>query len=138
MRLVTTPPFALPTQQIEPRLTFPAMRFDRRLYPRVPREGTAMAAFYDDDGAVALTRVELVDASLTGLGLRSTMPIPVGARVSVYFQNIPLAHSTGRVVRCDVDTTTSPARAEASDDAESDTTTYRLGLALDTTPQTAA
>lgn len=74
--------------------------FERRSGERVGLNGGAMAAFYDEDGAIGLTRVELVDTSGAGIGMRCPVRIEPGVRFSLYSGSIPLAHQSGTVVRC--------------------------------------
>lgn len=59
-----------------------------------------MAAFFDDDGALSLTRVELTDESRAGLGLLCPVEVPRGTRFSLYASGAPLPHTTGIVARC--------------------------------------
>lgn len=75
-------------------------KIDRRTGERLPRSGSAMAAFFDDDGALSLTRVELADESLAGLGLVCPVEVPRGTRFSLYSTGTPLPHTTGIVARC--------------------------------------
>ena len=89
-------------------------RFERRAGGRMPGDGEAMAAFYDEDGALSLTRVTLVDSSRNGLGLVCPVEVEPGARFCLYSRNTPLPHSTGVVVRC---------RPEGED--------WRVGLSCD-------
>ena len=74
--------------------------FERRAGERVDLSGGAMAAFYDEDGAFGLTRVELVDTSGAGIGMRCPVQVAPGVRFSLYSGSIPLPHQTGIVVRC--------------------------------------
>ena len=76
------------------------LRLERRDGEREPREGWAMAAFYDEDGALSLTQVELVDASGAGLGLWCPVEVEPGARFCLYSGATRLPHTTGVVARC--------------------------------------
>lgn len=76
------------------------LKLDRRTAEREPRTGFAMAAFFDDDGALSLTRVELVDVSDGGLGLVCPVEVSPGVRFSLYSNATVLPHSTGIVARC--------------------------------------
>jgi hypothetical protein len=118
------------------------LSFERRAWERVARVGGAMAAFYDEDGAVCLTRVELVDASVSGLGLRCPMAIAPGTRFSLFAGGLPLPHVSGVVVRCEVesaqwcpadrDTLESERRMRiGADDPEGDGVAFRVGLRCD-------
>ncbi len=78
-------------------------RFERRAEGREAVSGEAMAAFYDEDGALSLTRVKLVDESVHGMGLKSPVQVEAGVRFSLYAKGGRLAHSTGVVARCDAD-----------------------------------
>ena len=76
------------------------LKLDRRSWARSPRSGSAMAAFFDEEGALSLTRVELTDESQGGLGLICPVEVPRGTRFSLYAGNIALPHTTGIVARC--------------------------------------
>lgn len=76
-------------------------RFERRAEGREAVGGEAMAAFYDEDGALSLTRVELVDESVHGMGLRSPVRVEAGVRFSLHAHGRRLAHTTGMVARCE-------------------------------------
>jgi hypothetical protein len=83
-----------------------------------------MAAFYDAEGAICLTRVDLRDSSATGLGVVSPLEIQAGSRVCLYSSDVASAHGphfSATVVRCD------RAIAPESDDD----TSYVLGLRRD-------
>ncbi len=74
-------------------------KLNRRTSERKSRAGAAMAAFFDEDGALSLTRVELVDVSDGGLGLVCPVDVPRGVRFSLYWgSSVP--HTTGVVARC--------------------------------------
>lgn len=76
-------------------------RFERRVEGREAVTGEAMAAFYDEDGALSLTRVRLLDESVHGLGLECPVPVEPGVRFSLHARGRVLAHTTGVVARCD-------------------------------------
>jgi hypothetical protein len=78
-------------------------RFERRAEGRRSAPGEAMAAFFDEDGALSLTRVRLVDFSEHGVGLVCPVEVEAGARFCLYSDLAPLPHTTGFVVRCDPD-----------------------------------
>lgn len=84
-------------------LDLAALRLERRSGERRAQPGAAMAAFFDEDGALSLTRVELMDSSPGGLGLRCPVEIEPGVRFSLYSGSIPLPHTTGVVARCEPD-----------------------------------
>lgn len=105
----------------------PGLRFDRRAFPRTPVQGWAMAAFYDEDGAICLTRVELIDSGPTGMGLRCEDTVPIGTRVCVYHRGLPVPHRTGIVVHRIVE-----HRDESGDDAEARGVCVRLGVRCET------
>jgi hypothetical protein len=75
-------------------------RFERRVEGRQESSGEAMAAFYDEDGALSLTRVTLVDESVHGLGLVSPVAVEPGVRFGLHARGRVLAHTTGVVARC--------------------------------------
>jgi hypothetical protein len=75
-------------------------RFERRAEGRTTIEGSAMAAFYDEDGALSLTHVRLLDQSEHGLGLISPVRVEPGASFSLHARGRSLPHTTGTVARC--------------------------------------
>jgi hypothetical protein len=77
-----------------------SIKMERRGGERRRLSGGAMAAFFDEDGALSLTRVEVVDASDGGLGLVCPVQVGAGVRFCLYSGTIPLPHSTGTVARC--------------------------------------
>lgn len=100
---------------------------ERRAFGREREFGSAMAAFYDEQGAICLTRVDLSDSSATGIGVRSPMPIEPGARVCLYSNDVARAHGphlSATVVRCERDV----RPGEGSDEDESE---FCLGLRRD-------
>lgn len=76
------------------------LKLDRRASSRTARRDSAMAAFFDDDGALSLTRVEVTDESRGGLGLVCPVEVPKGTRFSLYTTGCQLPHTTGVVARC--------------------------------------
>ena len=76
-----------------------AFKLDRRTSERKARAGAAMAAFFDEDGALSLTRVELIDVSDGGLGLVCPVDVAPGVRFSLYWGG-SVPHTTGVVARC--------------------------------------
>lgn len=87
-----------PVRSGRPMVDLESLRLERRGGVRRPRTGTAMAAFYDEDGALSLTRVDLVDESDGGLGVRSPVEVGAGVRVCLYLGTLP--HWGGTVARC--------------------------------------
>lgn len=89
-------------QLAAPRL-HDAFRFDRRGLRRVAETGSAMAAFYDEDGAISLTRVDLVDSTPRGFGIVSPVEVERGVRVCLYSGAWPMPHRSGIVTRCEAE-----------------------------------
>jgi hypothetical protein len=81
----------------------PTLEHDRRRVPRRPMNGGAMAVFSTGIGAGTLVRADLVDASWTGIGLRSPIAVEPGACVSLIPDDPMWPRQTGIVVRCDAD-----------------------------------
>lgn len=79
------------------------LRFDRerRGMPRRPVKGHAMGVFSSAPSTTKLMRVELVDASWTGIGVRSSEPLEVGTSVSLTPEDAMWPRQTGIVVRCE-------------------------------------
>jgi hypothetical protein len=74
---------------------------ERRKLPRRTVSGNAMAVFANERGAGTLARVELVDASWTGMGLKTTSPVEPGTSVSVIPEHAMSPRQVGIVVRCE-------------------------------------
>jgi hypothetical protein len=74
--------------------------FDRRRHPRSPSEGTLMAAFVCDRAGITLARVERLDTSRHGAGLRCPLEIEPGTRFSLQREGSPLSNDRGVVARC--------------------------------------
>jgi hypothetical protein len=74
---------------------------ERRRVPRRVVSGGAMAIFSEGPGPGRLTRVELVDASWTGLGMRSPMKIDAGSTVSIIPEHAMSPRQVGVVMRCE-------------------------------------
>ncbi len=74
---------------------------DRRKVPRREVKGGAMAVFSSGRGAGTLARVELLDASWTGLGVVSPMEVEPGTAVSVIPEHAMSPRQIGIVVRCE-------------------------------------
>jgi hypothetical protein len=81
----------------------PTFRFDRRRVPRRPMNGAAMAIFSGGVGAGTLARVELIDASWTGIGVMSDAPVEIGASCSLTPESPMWPRQIGIVVRCERD-----------------------------------
>src|SRR4051812_42350852 len=79
------------------------LRFDRRKLPRRPINGHAMAVFTEGKNAGRLLRVELVDASWTGIGVRTAEPVGVGASCSLTPEDSMWPRQVGIVLRCEKD-----------------------------------
>jgi hypothetical protein len=74
---------------------------ERRKLPRRTVSGHAMAVFASGRGAGTLSRVQLVDASWTGMGLKTTTPVEPGTSVSVIPEHAMSPRQVGIVVRCE-------------------------------------
>jgi hypothetical protein len=74
---------------------------ERRKLPRRSVSGHAMAVFANGRGAGTLTRVELIDASWTGMGLKTNTPVEPGTSVSVIPEHAMSPRQVGIVVRCE-------------------------------------
>lgn len=89
-----------PDRSSRPYIDVESLKFERRGEVRRPQSGFAMAAFFDEDGALSLTRVELLDASEGGLGLLCPVEIEPGVRFCLYSGTMALPHRSGTVARC--------------------------------------
>lgn len=76
---------------------------ERRKTPRRVMNGGAMAVFSTGIGAGTLVRVEVLDASWTGIGLRCPVEVAPGASVSIVPDDALWPRQTGIVVRCEPD-----------------------------------
>lgn len=99
--------FAAETATTEPASTDSAaadtfkLPSERRKLPRRAVSGHAMAVFANGRGAGTLTRVELVDASWTGMGLKTSAPVEPGTSVSIIPEHAMSPRQIGIVVRCE-------------------------------------
>ena len=74
------------------------LRFEQRQSPREAARGRLTASFSDPSGQHVLTRVELADASDTGLGVYAPLPAQVGSTIALH--DGPRAIYAGTVARC--------------------------------------
>ncbi|MFN5946244.1 MAG: hypothetical protein ACK5ZG_11595 [Phycisphaerae bacterium] len=77
------------------------LQHERRKVPRREIKGGAMAVFSSGRGAGTLARVELLDASWTGLGVVSPIEVEPGTAVSVIPEHAMSPRQIGIVVRCE-------------------------------------
>lgn len=87
-------------------------RFERRCEDREPAKG-ALAASYCGEGRVGITRLEVMDRSASGMGVRSRVRIEPGMIVTICPEGSTIPWLAGRAVRCE---------AEGDD--------YRVGIAF--------
>ena len=76
------------------------MRLDRRGALRLPACGEMVATFRGADGRIGLTRVEMIDASDGGLGLRSPVAIEPGMSVTLRDARTRQPWTDAACVRC--------------------------------------
>ncbi len=77
-----------------------SFKFDRRNSPRTRASGLAMGTFAKPDGQTALVRVELIDASRSGVGVRSPKPVAIGTVFSLFPDDAFAPSVRGIVARC--------------------------------------
>lgn len=87
-----------PAQEDSPSLRIAS---ERRRIPRREIKGGAMAVFASGRGAGTLTRVELIDASWNGMGIKSPILVEPGTSVSVIPEHAMSPRQVGIVVRCE-------------------------------------
>ena len=75
---------------------------DRRKLPRRPIKGHAMAVFSTGPTSTKIARVELVDASWKGIGIKAGEPIDLGTSVSLTPEDVMWPRQIGVVVRCEM------------------------------------
>lgn len=92
-----------PKNQTDENQDSPNLRIasERRRIPRREVNGGAMAVFASGRGAGTLTRVELLDASWNGMGLKSPILVEPGTSVSVIPEHAMSPRQVGIVVRCE-------------------------------------
>lgn len=78
-----------------------ASQSDRRRVPRRPMQGGGMAVFSNGHGAGTLVRVDLIDASWVGIGVKSPVKVEPGSSVSLVPDSAMWPRQTGVVVRCE-------------------------------------
>lgn len=86
------------TQNSEKRGPIP---FDRRRLPRKAMKGHAMAVFTQGFCAGSVVRVELSDASHTGLGIKSPVAVEPGTSFSLIPEHPMMPRAVGIAVRCE-------------------------------------
>lgn len=74
---------------------------ERRRTARYEVRGSAEAVIRRTDGSAALTAIELVDSSATGLGLLSNIEAFVGDEIAIHWNHGPIAGRRGTVCRCE-------------------------------------
>ncbi len=97
----TTDPAPRVTRQVASDNAQLKLQHERRKVPRREIKGGAMAVFSSGRGAGTLARVELLDASWTGLGVVSPMEVEPGTAVSVIPEHAMSPRQIGIVVRCE-------------------------------------
>jgi hypothetical protein len=80
-----------------------SLPFDRRRLPRKVMTGFAMAVFTAGIDAGTVVRVELVDGSHTGLGIRCPIAIEPGASFSLIPEDRMMPRQVGVAIRCEGD-----------------------------------
>jgi len=75
--------------------------FDRRRLPRKEMKGFAMAVFTQGACAGTVVRVELVDGSHTGLGIKCPIEITLGSSFSLIPEHPMMPRAVGLAVRCE-------------------------------------
>lgn len=76
---------------------------ERRRAPRVTVKGSAMTIFSSGRSAGMLTKVDLVDASHTGLCVNSPIAVAPGTSFSLIPEAVAWPRQIGIVVRCEQD-----------------------------------
>lgn len=76
------------------------LKFERRAGDRAPAGGSMQAVIASGIDMPLLLRLQLIDASATGLGAIVPSPIDVGSRLSIRVDPVHGAWKTGSVVRC--------------------------------------
>lgn len=75
------------------------LRIERRGWPRANCE-EAVTAVFSDDARMGVTRMDVVDKSLTGLGARCRNELAPGMRVRLTAPGVNIPTRSGTVVRC--------------------------------------
>lgn len=89
-------PHAISDRIYEPK----PLKFNRRAGVRKRVQGEALAAGYGRAGSIT-TRVVLIDASYSGIGVDSPIEFEVGTEIKLHFNGQVLAGRQGLVARCD-------------------------------------
>lgn len=76
------------------------LKFERRAGDRAPAGGSMQAVIASGVDMPLLLRLQLIDASATGLGAVVPSPIDIGSRLSIRVDPVHGAWKTGSVVRC--------------------------------------
>ncbi len=81
-----------------------SFQFNRRRDERRAIDGDAVAVFTETIGPGKIVSVSLLDASETGLGVRSSVPVAPGAAFSLMSDRSVRPRHVGIVVRCERET----------------------------------
>lgn len=76
-----------------------SLRLERRAEARQPAKGL-LAASYSGNGRVGITQIEIVDRSVSGLGVRSRVQIEPGMAIAICPEGASIPWLSGRAVRC--------------------------------------
>ncbi|MBL8963539.1 MAG: PilZ domain-containing protein [Phycisphaeraceae bacterium] len=76
---------------------------ERRACRRTRVCGDATIAFESPEGGPSTRRIDLIDASIGGLGIRSDHPAQVGSRFTLFPSKVRTSSWTGSVARCMAD-----------------------------------
>lgn len=77
---------------------------ERRACRRTRVCGDATIAFESpEEGGPSTRRIDLIDASIGGLGIRSDHPVQVGSRFTLFPSKVRTSSWTGSVARCMAD-----------------------------------
>lgn len=78
------------------------LAFNRRRLPRKVMKGGAMAIFTRALCAASVVRIELVDGSHTGLGIKSPVPVEIGTSFTLIPDQAMMPRAVGVAVRCEL------------------------------------
>ncbi|HLO40280.1 MAG TPA: PilZ domain-containing protein [Phycisphaerales bacterium] len=73
---------------------------ERRACRRTRVHGDAMIAFRSTAGEEHTRKVEFLDASVSGIGIRSEKPVRIGTEFALFPDKVRQSSWTGSVVRC--------------------------------------
>ncbi|MGP1310774.1 MAG: hypothetical protein ACTS27_11305 [Phycisphaerales bacterium] len=98
--MANLPRLHTPDEATDPHDALAPIPFERRADNRATAGGSMQGVIASGVDMPVLIRLQLVDASATGLGALASSPVPVGSRISLRVDPVHGVWKTATVVRC--------------------------------------